>query len=107
MLLTSCEGVHERGLGNARGHGRTQRRGLGLADLRVGLSELEADGLGQVGVEPHSLLQQNEVKSDAGPYWASGQWGRGAKSSLTILDSIRKHVNPFPFCSETRCKRLL
>ena len=59
MLLTSCEGVHERGLGNARGHGRTQRRGLGLADLRVGLSELEADGLGQVGVEPHSLLQQN------------------------------------------------
>ena len=59
MLLTSCEGVHERGLGNARGHGRTQRRGLGLADLRVGLSELEADGLGQVGVEPHSLLQHN------------------------------------------------
>ena len=59
VLLTSCEGVHERGLGHARGHGRTQRRRLGLADLRVGLSELEPDGLRQVGVEPHSLLQQN------------------------------------------------
>jgi len=79
----SCEGVHERGLGHARGHGRTQRRRLGLADLRVGLSELEPDGLRQVGVEPHSLLQVLLGRLGAGPAGEGDEAHRGG--GLAVL----------------------
>jgi len=41
-LLGDCAGVHHL---------------LGLADLCVGLGKLQPDGLGQVRVKPHSLLQ--------------------------------------------------
>jgi len=41
-LLCDCAGVHHL---------------LGLADLSVGLGKLQSDGLWQVRVEPHSLLE--------------------------------------------------
>ena len=52
VLLTSSERVHERLLGDCAGVDHL----LGLADLSVGLGELQPDGLGQVRVKPHSLL---------------------------------------------------
>ena len=52
MLLTSSERVHERLLGDCAGVDHL----LGLADLSVGLGELQPDGLGQVRIKPHSLL---------------------------------------------------
>ena len=80
ILLTSGERVHEGLLGHRSGSGRGRRRGgrgradgdaarraghsglaglrlLGLADLGVALGELEADRLGEVGVEADPLLQ--------------------------------------------------
>ena len=79
-LLTSGERVHERllghggrrcrrrrGGGGGRADGDAARRAgdaaglplrlLGLADLGVALGELEADRLGEVGVEADPLLQ--------------------------------------------------
>ena len=52
VLLTSCERVHERLLGDCAGVDHL----LGLADLSVGLGKLQPDGLREVRVEPHSLL---------------------------------------------------
>ena len=112
MLLTSCERVHKGGLWHGGDRVDQSRLRLGLANLRVGFSKLQADRLGQVGIEPHSLLQQNETwRRDSGALigrdrsrdpdtglWLVrrrdsgallGGWGRGAESSLTI-NSIRE-----------------
>ena len=85
VLLTSCERVHKGGLWHGGDRVDQSRLALGLANLRVGFSKLQADRLGQVRIEPHSLLQQNEVKSDAGPYWAMGEGGQ------VFSDHIRLH----------------
>lgn len=49
----SSEWVHERWLGDCL----LRQNGLRFGHLGVGLGELQPDGLGQVGVEPHALLQ--------------------------------------------------
>jgi len=53
----SCERVHKGGLWHGGDRVDQSRLTLGLADLRVGFSKLQADRLGQVGIEPHSLLE--------------------------------------------------
>ena len=93
-LLTSGERVHERLLGHGGGSGRGRRCGgggaadgdaarraghaglarlglLGLADLGVALGELEADRLGEVGVEADPLLQSERM---LGVGEESGKW---------------------------------
>jgi len=59
----SSERVHERLLGDCAGVDHL----LGLADLSVGLGELQPDGLGQVRVKPHSLLKVLLGGLSAGP----------------------------------------
>jgi len=49
----SSEWVHERWLGDCL----LRQNGLRFGHLGVGLGELQPDGLGQVGVETHALLQ--------------------------------------------------
>ena len=55
MLLTSGEWVHKWRLCQSWWGDHL----LGFADLRVRFRKLQSDGLGQVGIEPHSLLQKN------------------------------------------------
>ena len=55
VLLTSGEWVHKWRLCQSWWGDHL----LGFADLRVRFRKLQSDGLGQVGIEPHSLLQKN------------------------------------------------
>ena len=57
VLLTSGERVHEWRLWQSWWGDHL----LGFADLRVRFGKLKPDGLGQVGIEPHSLLQKKLV----------------------------------------------
>ena len=61
MVLTSCERVHKWWLGDCAGNGRRTVL-LGLANLGVALCKLEPDCLGQVGIEPHTLLQERKTR---------------------------------------------
>ncbi len=54
VLLTSSERVHKWRLRHSLGRENL----LGFGHFRVRLRELQTNRLGQVGVEPHPLLQQ-------------------------------------------------
>ena len=107
ILLTSGERVHERllghggrrcrrggGGGRSRADGDAARRAghsglaglrlLGLADLGVALGELEADGLGEVGVEADPLLQGGE-ESDR-------QWVASIEPEVYSLRTVGGHL---------------
>ena len=99
--------MHERLLGHRGGSGRGRRRGgggaadgdaarraghsglaglrlLGLADLGVALGELEADRLGEVGVEADPLLQGGE-ESDR-------QWVASIEPEVYSLRTVGGHL---------------
>ena len=82
VLLTSGEGVHKWRLWQSWWSDHL----LGFADLRVRFSKLQPDGLGQVGIEPNSLLQKNWCET------------RGAGAPL-VLDRVARGWQmrpPFP-----------
>ena len=56
VLLTSSKRVHKWRLGD----GCWGEHLLGFANLGVGLSKLQTDGLRQIWVEPHALLQEKQ-----------------------------------------------
>jgi hypothetical protein len=58
VLLTSSERVHKWRLRHSLGRENL----LGFGHFRVRLRELQTNRLGQVGVEPHPLLQQQRGK---------------------------------------------